>query len=233
MKKLLYSGLATIIFIPCLAYTSDGSTVKATEISQGTSETTLLDQDLGTFTHEGTTYTYTIVEDNNKREVSLNNGQTTDTAVYDKTNNKLFLNGQEVDSETKAFVDEISQDGNNSGQFSIQGYGDVPSGYKYVKGSTVKGSWAFVNAGLLSVIAIIAASSLTKNFTWRAITGIASAIIGTISTPSFSIYWTRKTYKKKKGKKTATGWQLRIYRDSKRKKLIHKEWAAIGPSSII
>ncbi|MED1741319.1 hypothetical protein P4U97_17710 [Bacillus swezeyi] len=58
MKKWLYSsGLATIIFIPCLAYTSDGSTEKTAEISQGTSETTLLNQDFGTFTHEGTTYT--------------------------------------------------------------------------------------------------------------------------------------------------------------------------------
>lgn len=227
MKKLLYTGLATIVFIPCLSFTNVENKANASEISKSQEVSAPIHHDnLGTFTHEGTTYTYAITEDSDQREFTISDGTSSETAKYDKTNNKVYLNDKEIDSEMKTLVENLEP------EISTMGYGDIPSGYKYVKGSTIDGSFALVNAGILSIIAVVGAAVAFKNFTMGALIGIANAIVGSIQSTFFSIYWTRKTYKKKQGKYKRTGWQIRIYRDSQFKKLIHKEWTSIGDGAI-
>ncbi|WGD91540.2 hypothetical protein P5629_00180 (plasmid) [Bacillus subtilis] len=233
MKKLIYSALATIIFIPSLSFFTDDSAKAAAPTPVVQSEEF---NDSGTFTHNGHMYTYSISENDDMRKVTVSDDDEKSVAEYDKKTNKMYANGEQLDAEVQDFFKELANEEqiniNDDTLLTIQGYGDVPSGYKYKKGSTIKGSFAFVNASFSVVLAVIAASSIVKNFAWGSIVGIASAIISAITTPSFSVYWTRKTYTKTKGKNKRTGWQLRIYRDSKRKKLIHKEWASIGSGAI-
>ncbi|WP_445430310.1 hypothetical protein [Bacillus atrophaeus] len=232
-KQLLYSSLATIIFIPTLGFFTDDS-AKAAEVPIAHSEESALTNS-GTVTHNGTMYMYSVLEDDSIKKVTVSDGKEKQVAEYNKENDKLFLNGDQVDSEVQGFINQVAQEqqiNTNDNSMTIQGYGDVPSGYKYKKGSTIKGKFGFINATFASIFAILVASSVLKTFPAKAITGIASAIIGAISSSSFSVYWTRKTYTKVKGKYKRTGWQLRIYRDSKRKKLIHKEWASVGSGSI-
>lgn len=233
MKKLLYTGLATLVFIPCLSFTHAESKVNASEIKKSQEVSAPIHQDnLGTFTHEGTTYNYAIIEDSTQREVTISNGKSSETAKYDKASDKIYLNDKEIKSELKTLVKDITQDQKLPGEISTMGYGDIPSGYKYVKGSTIDGSFGFVNAGVLSILAVLGAAAAFKNFKMASLVGIASAIVGSINSTIFTIYWTRKTYKKKQGKYKRTGWQLRIYRDSNFKKLIHKEWSSIGDGAI-
>ncbi|WP_343310216.1 hypothetical protein AAHT65_00005 (plasmid) [Bacillus atrophaeus] len=223
-KQLLYSSLATIIFIPTLGFFTDDS-AKAAEVPIAHSEESGLTNS-GTVTHNGTMYMYSVLEDDSIKKVTVSDGKEKQVAEYNKENDKLFLNGDQVDSEVQGFINQVAQ------EQQINTNDNSNSGYKYKKGSTIKGKFGFINATFASIFAILVASSVLKTFPAKAITGIASAIIGAISSSSFSVYWTRKTYTKVKGKYKRTGWQLRIYRDSKRKKLIHKEWASVGSGSI-
>lgn len=60
------------------------------------------------------------------------------------------------------------------------------------------------------------------------IVGSAPAIIGAITTPSFSVYWTRKNTQKLRGNIKGLNGSLEFIETAK----FHKEWASIGDGAI-
>nr|WGD91541.1 hypothetical protein P5629_00185 [Bacillus subtilis] len=93
------------------------------------------------------------------RKVTVSDDDEKSVAEYDKKTNKMYANGEQLDAEVQDFFKELANEEqiniNDDTLLTIQGYGDVPSGYKYKKGSTIKGDFAFVNASFSVVLAVI------------------------------------------------------------------------------
>ncbi|MCE4044620.1 hypothetical protein [Lysinibacillus fusiformis] len=188
----------------------------------------------GTGALEGYIFTTTTVD--NQRTVVADNGVERNESTYDLETGDLYLDGELVDSDLRAFIDDIgnnlfeSEDVSNLNEFTIspfsneQGAGFGGSEWKYE--FTDPGSFSYASLTVGAIAAIIA-SIFTGGILVPLIAGVATAIVGSFTSTRGTVYYTWKRYTKphwnwpvllKEYKE-----EVSFYKDSNRYQLITSE----------
>lgn len=159
-------------------------------------------------TVDNQTYDVNIHIQDNLKTVTVDDGNTIETVVYDMENNKTYVNGEEISNELVTFFEEISED-KEFQSISLQpdnpslSEKDTPILYSNDQGGGVGVSWIYeytnngsINLSSLTTAAIVGvlAAVFTKNVIVGGLAAVATAIAGAISSEKSTIYYKEVRY---------------------------------------
>ena len=146
-------------------------------------------------------YNLNIHIQDNLKTVTVDDGSTIETVVYNMENSKIYINGEEISNTLVTFFEEIIEDEES---FSLTPPDNLPSTSRAnVPDAGWSNSWIYeysnkgsINLSSLATAAIVGvlAAVFTKNVIVGGLAAVATAIAGAISSERSTIYYEEIRY---------------------------------------
>ncbi|MGE7694456.1 hypothetical protein ACQKNC_10085 [Lysinibacillus sp. NPDC094177] len=136
----------------------------------------------------------------NLKTVTVDDGNTVETVVYNMENNKVYVDGEEISNTLVTFFEEIVEDEKS---FSLSPPDNLPLNRAADQSAGWSNSWIYeysnkgsINLSNLttSVIVGVLAAIFTKNVIVGGLAAIATAIAGSISSEKSTVYYEELRY---------------------------------------